>query len=192
MTKASKIITYVLIVLALVGVIGFIAKFTSGFTSDFKTFYVSIDGKDIMTSDKGYGLELDETMKVDINYTFDTSDTEVSGYSVKVIPNAVDGKDFDFVVDDSVYSFQKEEDLTDGFIIEKKENSFTITPKGDLTDILRAVYPNSEIADCTDKTYEDMFSLVITSYNGESTVIVNFTVFQEPVRVTFDKESIIF
>ena len=100
--------------------------------------------------------------------------------------------DFDFVVDDSVYSFQKEEDLTDGFIIEKKENSFTITPKGDLTDILRAVYPDSEIADCTDKTYEDMFSLVITSYNGESTVIVNFTVFQEPVLVTFDKESIIF
>ena len=192
MTKASIIITYVLIVLALVGVIGFIAKFTSGFTSDFKTFYVSIDGKDIMTSDKGYGLELNETMKVDINYTFENSDTVVSGYSVKVIPNAVDGKDFDFAVDDSVYSFQKEEDLTDGFIIEKDENSFTITPKGDLTDILRAVYPESEIADCTDEAYTDMFSLVVTSYNGESTVVINFTVLQDPKRVTFDKESIIF
>ena len=54
------------------------------------------------------------------------------------------------------------------------------------------MYPDSEIADCTDKTYEDMFSLVVTSYNGESTVIVNFTVFQEPESVTFDKESIIF
>ena len=192
MTKATKIISYVLIVLALVGVIGFIAKFTSGFTSDFKTFYVTIDGKDVMAEANHYAIGKNETMKVDVKYTFNSSNSEVSGYSVKVIPNAVDGKDFDFVVDDSVYSFQKEEDLTDGFIIEKKVNSFTITPKGDLTDILRAVYPDSKIADCTDKTYEDMFSLVITSYNGESTVIVNFTVFQEPVRVTFDKESIIF
>ena len=39
MTKATKIISYVLIVLALVGVIGFIAKFTSGFTSGHAKFH---------------------------------------------------------------------------------------------------------------------------------------------------------
>ena len=56
MTKATTIIAYVLIVLALVGVIGFIAKFTSGFTSDFKTFYVTIDGKDVMTEANHYAI----------------------------------------------------------------------------------------------------------------------------------------
>ena len=105
MTKASKIIAYVCIVLALVGAIGFIAKYTSGFTSSFKTFYISIDGKDIMISSEGYFLESNESMKVDIHYTFNDSDAEVSGYTVKIIPNVVDGRDFDFTVGDLVYSF---------------------------------------------------------------------------------------
>lgn len=192
MKKASKIIAYVLIVLAIVGVIGVIAKFTNGFTSDFKTFYVTIDGKDIMTTANGYVLDKEEPMKVDVNYTFSSPDAEVSGYSVKVVPNSVKDKDFDFTMDGSIYSFQMEEDLTDGFIIEKSEDSFTIIPKGDITDILRAVYPDAEIDDCKDSTYPDMFSLVITSYNGESTVVVNFVVVVEPTSISFDREAIIF
>lgn len=192
MKKAAKIIAYVLIVLAIVGVIGVIAKFTNGFTSDFKTFYVTIDGKDIMTTANGYVLDKEEPMKVDVNYTFSSPDAEVSGYSVKVVPNAVKDKDFDFTMDGSIYSFQMEEDLTDGFIIEKSEDSFTILPKGDITDILRAVYPDAEIDDCKDSTYPDMFSLVITSYNGESTVVVRFVVVVEPTSISFDREAIIF
>lgn len=192
MNKTAKIIAYVLIVLTLVGVIGVIAKFTNGFTSDFKTFYITIDDKDIMTTANGYVLDKEEPMKVDVKYTFSSSDNEVSGYSVKVIPNNIDGKDFDFTMDGSIYSFQMEEDLTDGFIIEKSEDSFTILPKGDITDILRAVYPEAEIEDCKGNTYPDMFSLVITSYNGESTVVVNFVVVVEPTKVSFDKEAIIF
>ena len=192
MKNAAKIIAYVLIVLAIVGIFGVIAKFTNGFTSDFKTFYVTIDGKDVMTTTNGYILDKDEPVKVDVKYTFSSSNAEVSGYSVKVIPNAALDKDFDFTMDGSVYSFQMEEDLTDGFIVEKSEDSFTIQPKGDITDILRAVYPESEIDDCKENTYPDMFSLVITSYNGESTVVVNFVVVVEPTSVSFDKEAIIF
>ena len=192
MKNAAKIIAYVLIVLAIVGIFGVIAKFTNGFTSDFKTFYVTIDGKDVMTTTNGYVLDKDEPVKVDVKYTFSSSNAEVSGYSVKVIPNAALDKDFDFTMDGSVYSFQMEEDLTDGFIIEKSEDSFTILPKGDITDILRAVYPEAEIDECKENTYPDMFSLVITSYNGESTVVVNFVVVVEPTSVSFDKEAIIF
>lgn len=192
MKNAAKIIAYVLIVLAIVGIFGIIAKFTNGFTSDFKTFYVTIDGKDVMTTTNGYVLDKEEPMKVDVKYTFSSADAEVSGYSVKVIPNAALDKDFDFTMDGSIYSFQMEEDLTNGFIIEKSDDSFIIQPKGDITDILRAVYPDAEIDDCKENTYPDMFSLVITSYNGESKVVVNFAVIVEPTGVSFDKEVIIF
>ena len=41
----AKVIGYILLVLVVVGVIGVIVYFTGGFTSDFKTFYVSVDGK---------------------------------------------------------------------------------------------------------------------------------------------------
>lgn len=192
MTKATTIIAYVLIVLALVGVIGFIAKFTSGFTSDFKTFYVTIDGKDVMTEANHYAIGKSETMKVDIKYTFNSSNSEVSGYSVKIVPNVSEDKNFEFMVDGEVHSFYDIEDLTDGFIIEKSETSFTITPKGELTDILRAVYPEGEVSDCSEHNHYNMFSLVITSYNGASTVTVNFAVLREAEKVFFDQEAIVF
>ena len=192
MTKATTIIAYVLIVLALVGVIGFIAKFTSGFTSDFKTFYVTIDGKDVMTEANHYAIGKSETMKVDIKYTFNSSNSEVSGYSVKIVPNVSEDKNFEFMVDGEVHSFYDIEDLTDGFIIEKSETSFTITPKGELTDILRAVYPEGEVSDCSEHNHYNMFSLVITSYNGASTVTVNFAVLRKAERVFFDQEAIVF
>ena len=192
MTKATTIIAYVLIVLALVGVIGFIAKFTSGFTSDFKTFYVTIDGKDVMTEANHYAIGKSETMKVDIKYTFNSSNSEVSGYSVKIVPNVSEDKNFEFMVDGEVHSFYDIEDLTDGFIIEKSETSFTITPKGELTDILKAVYPEGEVSDCSEHNHYNMFSLVITSYNGASTVTVNFAVLREAERVFFDQEAIVF
>ena len=192
MTKATKIISYVLIVLALVGVIGFIAKFTSGFTSDFKTFYVTIDGKDVMAEANHYAIGKSETMKVDVKYTFNSSNSEVSGYSVKIVPNVSEDKNFDFMVDGEVHSFYDIEDLTDGFIIEKSETSFSITPKGGLTDILRAVYPEGEVSDCSENNHHDMFSLVITSYNGASTVTVNFAVLRDAEKVFFDQEAIVF
>ena len=192
MTKATTIIAYVLIVLALVGVIGFIAKFTSGFTSDFKTFYVTIDGKDVMTEANHYAIGKSETMKVDIKYTFNSSNSDVSGYSVKIVPNVSEEKNFEFMVDGEVHSFYDIEDLTDGFIIEKSETSFTITPKGELTDILKAVYPEGEVSDCSEHNHYNMFSLVITSYNGASTVTVNFAVLREAERVFFDQEAIVF
>ena len=103
-SKIAKASAYILVVLVVAGVIGVIVRFTGGFTSSFKTFYVNVDGKDILTSAGGYVLTPDEPMQVDIKYTFGKAGGDVSGYSVKVIPNAIEGKDFDFTLDEQVYS----------------------------------------------------------------------------------------
>ena len=50
----AKVIAYILVVLVVAGVIGVIVRFTGGFTSSFKTFYVAVDGKDVLTSAGGY------------------------------------------------------------------------------------------------------------------------------------------
>ena len=131
-------------------------------------------------------------MKVDVKYTFNSSNSEVNGYSVKIVPNTREDKNFDFLVDGEVHSFYDIEDLSAGFIIEESETSFTVTPKGELTDILRAVYPEGEVADCSEYNHHNMFSLVITSYNGTSTVTVNFAVLREAEKVFFDQEAIVF
>lgn len=188
----AKVIGYMLLVLVVVGVIGVIVYFTGGFTSDFKTFYVSVDGKDVLTSAGGYKISQEMPLTVDVKYTFGSAGGDVSGYSVKVVPHAVEGKDFDFTLDDQVYSFQAETDLTAGFDIAREETSFTITPKGGVTEVLRAVYPNNEIGDCSDKGYEDMYALIVTSYNGKASVTLYFSVLQEVAGVTLDQEVIEF
>lgn len=188
----GKVIAYILVLLVVAGVIAVIVRFTGGFTSDFKTFYVSVDGKDVLTSAGGYEVTNEKPLTVDVKYTFGSAGGDVSGYSVKVVPHAVEGKDFDFTLDDQVYSFQAETDLTAGFDIAREETSFTITPKGGVTEVLRAVYPNNEIGDCSDKGHEDMYALIVTSYNGKASVTLYFSVLQEVAGVTLDQEVIEF
>lgn len=187
--KIGKIVAYVLVVLALVSAVGFIAYFTGGFTSGFKTFYVEVDGKQILTNASGYSIPVGESMTVDVKYTMSE---EASGYTVKVVPNQLAGKDFDFTLDGEVYSYQAEKDLTAGFDIEYGDTSFTIKPKGTITDILKAVYPGSTVEDCRDFAYDNMFTLVITSYDGESSVKVNFTVSEDVGGITITPDHIYF
>lgn len=189
---AVKIVAVILAVLVLAGVVGVIVRFTGGFTSDFKTFYVTVDGKDVMSSAGGFDATPEKPLKVDVKYAFNSLGGDISGYSVKVVPHAVEGKDFDFTLDGQAYSFQAETNLTGGFDIEYGEESFTVTPKGGVDDVLKGVYPNNEIGDCEGKGYADMYSLVITSYNGEASVNVHFSAYEEVCEITLDKEVIVF
>lgn len=185
---AAKIAAYILILLAVTGITGAIVHFTDGLKSDFKTFYVTVEGKDIFTSGGGYKASQKGPLKAEVKYAL----TENKGYSVKIVPNVLDGKDFDFVLDGEVYSFQAEKDLTKGFEIEHGESSFTVTPKGSITDILQAIYPESTVEDCDDKKYENMYTVIVTSYDGKASVRINFTTASDVSGVTFEKEAILF
>lgn len=188
----SKIIIYALIILVLIGIMGFIIYFTGGFTTDFTGFYVTVDGKDVISTGSGFRMKADDPLEVEVKYVFASPNDEAKGYTVKVVPNVIDGKDFDFTLNGDKYAYQSENDLTAGFNIKQDKDSFTITPKGNLTEILAAVYPNDTIGDCTDKAYENMFTLVVTSYNGEAEVRINFTVTESIHGVILDKEVIEF
>ncbi|MBQ9780181.1 MAG: hypothetical protein IJW00_04470 [Clostridia bacterium] len=188
----SKIIIYALIILALIGILGFIIYFTGGFTTDFTGFYAVVDGEDVLSTGSNFQTSHDDSMHVDVKYVFASPNDEAKGYSVKVVPNPIKDKDFDFRLNGDLYSFQAENDLTAGFEIKQEDTSFTLTPKGDLTAILSAVYPGYTVADCNDHAYENMFTLIVTSYNGEAEVRVNFTVTEDIRGVILDKEVIEF
>lgn len=189
---AGKIIAVILIVLILVAAIGLIVKYTDGLTSDFKSFYVSVDGEDVMTAAGGYQVTKKTPLRVDTKYTFASSEGNAQGYFVKVVPNPVDGKDFDFTLDGEPYSFQSEADLTKGFDIVQEDTYFTISPKGGVMEVLQAVYPDYEVGDCTDKGYEDMYALVVSSYNGASSVTLYFSVPENVTGVKLSEEVIYF
>ena len=187
-----KVISYTLVFLVLAGVIGVVAYFTGGFTSGFKTFYLSIDGKDVLTSASGYSVDSENPLVVDVKYVFDFVSEEKTGYSVKVVPNASAGEDFEFTVDGQKQSFKAQKDLTAGFHIEYGEDSFTLTPIGNLDEIIQAVYPTSEIGGCDIPGYDNMFALIVTSYDGSASVTVYFCCPDKATGVELDKESITF
>ena len=190
--KWSKIIIYALIILALIGILGFIIYFTGGFTTDFTGFYATVDGKDVLSTGNGFRMKENDPLEVEVKYVFASPNDDAKGYTVKVVPNAIDGKDFDFSLNGDKYSYQSEQDLTAGFDIKQEDDSFTIAPKGNLTEILSAVYPNDTIGDCEDKGYENMFTIVVTSYNGKAEVRINFTVVESIRGVILDQEVIEF
>lgn len=193
MTKTTKIITYIAIVLAVITVIGVVAHFTNGFTSNFKTFYVTVDGKDVMTSAGGYRVTTSKPLEVDVKYTFGALNNKVDkGYSLKIIPNNIPDKDFTYTVDGEMKYFQSETDLSDGFEIDKGEKSFRIKPKGEtIAEVLSAVYGKS-VTDCENKGYTDMFTIIVTSYNGEASVKLDFSLAIRVAGITLDKEAILF
>ena len=193
MTKTTKIITYIAIVLAVITVIGIVAHFTNGFTSDFKTFYVTVDGKDVMTSAGGYRVTTSKPLEVDVKYTFGALNNKVDkDYSLKIIPNNIPDKDFTYTVDGEMKYFQSETDLSEGFEIDKGEKSFRIKPKGEtIAEVLSAVY-GKEVTDCENKGYTDMFTIIVTSYNGEASVKLDFSLAIRVAGITLNKEAILF
>ena len=192
MTKTTKIITYIAIVLAVITVIGVVAHFTNGFTSDFKTFYVTVDGKDVMTSASGYRVTISKPLDVEVKYTFNFATDETKDYSVKIVPNKIENSDFTYTVDGERKSFQSETDLSDGFEIDKAEKSFKIKPKGEtIAEVLSAVY-GKEVTDCENKGYTDMFTIIVTSYNGEASVKLDFSLAIRVAGITLDREAILF
>ena len=190
-SKIGQVVSYIAILLVIVAVIGVFAYFTNGFTTDFKTFYVSVNGKDVMTSQNGYVVTPSEPLKVDVKYTFAFNKNETKGYSVKIVPNKTD-EDFDFFVDGETHYFGDEKDISNGFVIDKQEKSFTVTPIGSTPlEILQAIYPEGEVS-CESRGYNDMFTLIITSYNGEASVKLNFALERRVTGISFDKEVIEF
>ena len=172
--KAKSIVsiigTLVLVVFVLAIGAGVYMHFTDNTpTSD---FYILYNGKEISSDVKGYKMSADKAVTI---YVVDkTSENEETEYTVKVVPNVIKDKDFNIILDGEITSYQGIKDLTEGFDIDIEGNSFTIKPYGDITTILNAVYVNAEIEDCSEYTYEDMFTLIIS--NGEDSIEIDFTV----------------
>ncbi len=188
-TNAMKIIVYVIIVALVASAIAVIFYFTNGFTTDFSTFFVEVNDEQILTSASGLVVSTEEPLEVNIKYVFTSKD--VHGYSVQVVPNAIDDKDFDFTVDGEVYSYQAEEDLIGGFDIFYGKEFFTIKAKGGITQILQAVYPGRNVEDCTSSSYTDMFKIIVKSYDGKQSVELNFSVPEQATDVETNQSLII-
>lgn len=190
--KTNYVLSYILIVLLIVAVAGVIAYFTNGFTSEFKTFYVECDGKKILTENDGYLITPNNPLAVNVQYIFSSVGEKNTDYNVKVIPNKIPNKDFNIMVADKTQPYQSIEDLTAGFIVDKQQSSFTIKPKGNTNTVLKSIYNETLSGDYANCIYPNMYSLVISSYDGKSKVILNFSIPEGVCGLVLDKEVVVF
>ena len=192
--KSAGWITYVGALLVVIIIVGVVARFTNGFTDDFKTFYLKVGDKEIMSGSGGYEITRAKPMQAEVKYTFSFATDENKGYNVKIVPNAADkNQDFSFTVDGESKSCHALEGLTAGFEIEKSESSFRVTPKGEnLTGVLQAIYPGLDTAHIEEKAYNDMFALVVSSYNEKASVTIYFTLSSKVTGLRLDKEARVF
>ena len=189
--QAGRIITYILIVLLLVGGVGFVAYFTNGFTDGFKSFYVSVNGENVLDAKTDVIISPSAPLEVDVKYTFGRFSKKLTGYEVKVVPAA----DFTFTVDGATHSFANEEDLTGGFEIVEDDESFTLVPKGGLGFIMSGVYPDSEVVVNKSSVPKDtdLFTVIVYSKDKKASVSIGCRLEDYDTEgVTLDEEAIEF
>lgn len=190
--KAGKVLSYVVVILLLAAACGSLAYFTNGFTSDFKTFYVESNGKTYLSNTTDYVLSQEEDNIFDVKYTFGAINKDISGYTVKVVPNVSSGNDFDFTVDGAVYSFGAEPDLTKCFEIVQNEDSFSLNGDFTMQSVLEKLYPEQTVEfDTADVNWEvDNFTLLVYSYNGEAVISIGFHNYEAVTGVELQEELI--
>ena len=173
-TNVMTVIIYVVLVLAVVGGIGAVAYFTSGFTSDFQTFYLRYEGENILESTNDMVFVDDSVYLFEVKYTFGAVAKEKTGYSVKVVP-CIKDNDFTYLVDGEEHRFSELSDLTSCFDIQYSNDSFTIAGNAQVLNVLQRYHDGATVEFVnTLAEMRDYFTMVVYSYNNKAAVKVSF------------------
>lgn len=190
----GKFLTYILLLLSIVGIVGFCAVFTNGFTDEFKTFYV-VNGETYLISDtNNFELLADKENRFEVKYTFGiTNNNAKQGYSVKIIPSVTDETNFNFTVDGENHTFADEQDLTAAFDIKLYENYFTLYLPSEVTlqEVIQILYSDKTVVAPNNKFIEKKYcKLVVTSYNEN--LVLNIGLCFQSILFDIDKGGIVF
>lgn len=184
-----------LLVVGLIGgIIAITYKYTDGFSSDFKTFYLVHDGKEILTPETKAAYVGGKKYKYEVKYVFENGKDEKKGFTVKVLPNTE--KDFEYTVAGSKYKYSKLKDITTAFDIKLAEDSFelNIPENFGIKDVVKYMHGGQEVTLETAADIAYPFKLEVTSYNGAAkyTILFNTVSTAGVTGVTLDPTEIVF
>lgn len=187
---AGKVITYILVVLLVLGIAGMAAYFV--LRSQGVTFYVVYDGERYLANGDGGSLELlnGETNTFSVK---SLTGGEVN-YSVKVTSNGANN--FSFTTNGEIWYLwnddETKDDYTDIFEVEKSADSFTITIPADFS-VEKAVeekFDGEVVLQDESDIQNDLCYFVLIVSVDESTVCLPFSFFD--FTVTLNPPSIVF
>ncbi len=177
-----------ILLVALIGVIAFVAIFTNGFSRGISTFVVKVDGE-LVVKTKTITLQSDATVQIQTAYLTGNH----AGYQFAFVPHK--GKDFTFLVNGERHNFSDETDLSAGFDFEKTTESLTLYNKGlSLESILSRVYSGQTVqlpasVNQSDDVYVD---LIIADHARSSGVVISLLFRPTVSDIILDKDGIVF
>ena len=196
--KVSELISSLLIFLLCIGILGVFFRFSNGFEEEFKSFYVTYDGKAIFATESELYFSHGKDYRFDVKYTFEFSgydETETKGYSVKIVPNVEDKTDFMFMVDGEEYLYSNVTDLTKGFEIDKQDSYFvlSITDSMSLESVLEMVYGKDvEFSTGVSRPSGYLYTLMISSYDESVMYYIDFAFSLGATGIKLDINEVVF
>lgn len=196
MKKLSSLIQlaiFVLIGLLVVGAVAVLVKYTSGGTTELATFFVKVNGNEVLT-DTVIGLKKGKESTFEPTYLADKFLTQVKkddykykGYKVEIKPNITDETKFTYSVGDRNYKFESlaNKDFCSAFGLNKQETKFTLKVDNfSIAEFISSKHEGKEvfIVPETIKSDKVYFNLIISSFDEKSKITLGLT---EDLTVTF-------
>lgn len=180
--RAAKILTYIVLVLLLVALFGFVAYLTDCGRSDIKTFSLTIGDRVVMRDEGGFTIQSGDEITVN---SFEDYTVEVYAFS--------EYQDFEFI---SGQERKNWSDLSDKELLSSSDSGLDIsfTDGGFILhyDSLQSIISNTSPVMLNESVRGDIFAMYVTS--GDSTICVTFGVGQLNVitDITFEPPALVF
>mgnify|MGYP007047934898 FL=1 len=199
--RTSRVISYLLVVLLLLGIVGACAYL---FTKP-NGIYLRYDGKIVTDKTSGIVIPYKATATFKIENSEDWGAYSVTDCTVKIVPNADESHDFDFTVGDDFRpaAFTKEKDLTGAFVENYNGKGIIVSENGEFTilcsyksvsEILQAVYGEKEIhAEADGNLLEYPYiAIKVTSPDGKQTLTVPLLLYGFVTGIKLNPSEVIF
>ena len=199
--RTSRVISYLLVVLLLLGIVGAGAYFLMKPNG----IYLRYDGKIVTDKTSGIVIPYKATATFKIENSEDWGAYSVTDCTVKIVPNADKSHDFDFTVGDDSRpaAFTKEKDLTGAFVENYNGKGITVSENGEFTilcsyksvsEILQGVYGEKEIhAEADGNLLEYPYiAIKVTSPDGKQTLTVPLLLYGVVTGIELNPSEVIF
>lgn len=199
--RISRVISYLLVVLLLLGIVGAGAYFLTKPNG----IYLRYDGKIVTDKTSGIVIPYKATATFKIENSEDWGAYSVTDCTVKIVPNADESHDFDFTVGDDSRpaAFTKEKDLTGAFVENYTGKGITVSENGEFTilcsyksvsEILQAVYGEKEIhAEADGNLLEYPYiAIKVISPDGKQTLTVPLLLYGVVTGIELNPSEVIF
>lgn len=199
--KISQIISYLLIVMLILGIVGVCAYFLVRP----KGIYLRYGDKIVTEKTGGIVIPYKATATFKIENSEDWGAYSVTDCTVKIVPSADESHDFDFTVGDDSRpaAFTKEKDLTSAFVENYNGKGITVSENGEFTilcsyksvsEILQAVYGEKEIhAEADGNLLEYPYiAIKVTSPDGKQTLTVPLLLYGVVTGIELNPSEVIF